>query len=61
MAGKKKATQERVRVTLSVEQRCQIIEYLKDHKNVLYDQYSSRLTPSIQKNAWESALTFAKT
>ena len=53
-------TQSDRRVTLSVDERVQIIEYLKDNKNSLFDQYSSILTPSKKFEAWENAVTFAK-
>ena len=57
---KESSTKEGSRTNLEVDEKCQIIEYLKSHRHALFDQYSTKLTPSDQKEAWEEAVVFAK-
>ena len=56
----KAAEKESSRTNLEVDEKCQVIEYLKSHRHALFDQYSTKLTPLDQKEAWEEAVVFAK-
>ena len=57
---KKGKITEKSRLNLDVDEKCQIIEYLKSHRHALFDQFSTKLTPSNQHDAWKEAVLFAK-
>ena len=59
-AKAKNAQKENSRTTLDIDEKCQIIEYLKSHRHSLFDQFSAKLTPSGQLDAWKEAVLFAK-